>query len=311
LTLAKQSQADHPTRLVSRVGSALNEAYRNWSRHRTIRLGAGLAYYGLFALVPMVSLIFFVAGTLFSSDSAQSFVSNHLSDTSNANLDAAAASIAAELGNGSTQATLGVLGLVGLMIAASLVFVAVEDALGIIFEQPPGRGTENWLRRRALAFGTVLLATTIFVVALALQAITGLLESLVDADGTIINEIADLLGLVFSAGLLTITLTLPLRLMTSPKVPWHYALVGSAVTALGLAVGGWGLGVYFSTVGAASLAGAIGGVLALLFFMYYEAEILLAGAELTNVIWRRGTLPVDQDDGVRTTTEGEPTRWEK
>jgi membrane protein len=275
---------------VSRVGSALNEAYRNWSRHRTIRLGAGLAYYGLFAVVPMVSLILYVAGTLFSSDSAQSFVSDHLADTSNTNLDGAAASITAELGNGTTLATLGALGLVGLMIAASLVFVAVEDALGIIFEQPPGRGTENWLRRRALAFGTVLLATTIFVIALALQAIAGLLESLIDADATIINEIADLIGLIFSAGLLTVTLTLPLRLMTSPKVPWRYALAGSAVTALGLAVGGWGLGIYFSTVGAASLAGSVGGVLALLFFMYYEAEILLAGAELTNVIWRRGAL---------------------
>ena len=45
----------------------------------------------------------------------------------------------------------------------------------------------------------------------------------------------------------------------------------------------------------------------LLFFMYYEAEILLAGAELTNVIWRRGALTREQDDGVRTTTKGEPT----
>ena len=304
---SKLSSSGHPTRLVSRGGTALTEAYRNWSRHRTIRLGAGLAYYALFALVPMVSLFFFVAGTLVSSDSAQSFISDHLADTSNTNLDEAAASMASELDNWTTQATLGAVGLVGLMIAASLVFVAVEDALGIIFEQPPGRGTENWLRRRVLAFGTVLLAIVVFVIALVLQAVTGLLESLIDADGTFISEIADLLGLVFSACLLTITLTLPLRLMASPKVPWRDALGGSAVTALGLAVGGWGLGVYFSTVGAASLAGAVGGVLALLFFMYYEAEILLAGAELTNVIWRRGALTREPDDGVRTPTKGEPT----
>ena len=66
---------------MSRAGPALNEAYRNWSRHRTIRLGAGLAYYGLFALVPLVSL----------------FLS--LSDTSNTKIDEAAARIAEELDN--------------------------------------------------------------------------------------------------------------------------------------------------------------------------------------------------------------------
>ena len=92
------------------------------------------------------------------------------------------------------------------------------------------------------------------------------------------------------------TLALLLRLMTFSKVPWRYALLGSGVTALGLALGGWALGVYFSTVGAASLTGAIGGMLALIFFLYYEAQILLAGADLTNVLRHRGALKHDQED---------------
>ena len=78
--------------------------------------------------------------------------------------------------------------------------------------------------------------------------------------------------------------------MTYSQVPWRYAFVGSLLTAVGLAIGGWALGLYFSTIGAASPAAAMGGVLVVLVFLYYEAQILLAGAELTNVIWRREAL---------------------
>jgi len=292
----KRSSVTGPQARLLRAGSALHKTYRNWSEHRTIRLGAGLAYYGLFALVPMISLLLFVASSLFSQADIEAFISDHLADTASADLDQAAATLAEQLGTRTTQASLGIIGIVGLVIAASFVFVAVEDALNIIFEWPVGRGTESWFHRRLVAFGVVLLATTIFVAATVLQAVTGFIESLIDADATIVGEIADLFGVLLSATLATVTLTLLLRVMTSSQVPWRYALLGSAVTAIGLALGGWALGVYFSTVGAASLAGAIGGMLALIFFLYYEAQILLAGAELTGVLWHRGALKHDRED---------------
>ena len=275
------------------VVTGFGRAYRNWRHNRTIRLGASLAYYGLFALIPLVSLCMFLAGLLFSQEDVQAFISDHLADTTGAELGEAGASIAQQLDAGATLTSLGLIGVIGLLIAASLVFVAVEDALGIIFGLSLGHGAENWFRRRALAFAVVLLIGLVFVVILALQAITGLIESLIDADDTVVSELADVVGVLLSAAFGTLVLALMLRLMTYSRVPWRYALVGSLLTATGLAIGGWALGPYFSTFGTASLTTAVGGVLAVLVFMYYAAQILLAGAEVTNVVWRRAPLGGD------------------
>jgi uncharacterized BrkB/YihY/UPF0761 family membrane protein len=57
------------------VGDA---TYQEWRNDRTIRLGAGLAYYGLFAIVPLISLSLLAAGTLFSEQDIQEFLDESL-----------------------------------------------------------------------------------------------------------------------------------------------------------------------------------------------------------------------------------------
>ena len=46
------------------------ETYTSWRSHRTIRLGASLAYYGLFAIVPLLAISFAVAGLVISEADA-------------------------------------------------------------------------------------------------------------------------------------------------------------------------------------------------------------------------------------------------
>jgi uncharacterized BrkB/YihY/UPF0761 family membrane protein len=108
-------------RALRNATSTIAHAYGNWRRHRTIRLGAGLAYYGLFTLIPLLSLCLF-----FSQDEVQSFISDHLSDTVGSDLDASAAHIATELDGWSAQASLGVIGLIGLLVAQKTAFKAVS-----------------------------------------------------------------------------------------------------------------------------------------------------------------------------------------
>ena len=78
---SNQTTVGATRRWLIKVGSAFGRTYRNWPRNRTIRLGAGPAYYGVFALIPLVSLCFFLAGLVFSRDDVQSFISDHLADT--------------------------------------------------------------------------------------------------------------------------------------------------------------------------------------------------------------------------------------
>lgn len=58
------------------------ETYEQWRDHRTIRLGAGLAYYGLFALVPMLAVALALAGLVISQGDVQSYLADQLSPAS-------------------------------------------------------------------------------------------------------------------------------------------------------------------------------------------------------------------------------------
>jgi uncharacterized BrkB/YihY/UPF0761 family membrane protein len=60
--------------IVDRVRGAAGSAwtlgvdtYEHWRDHRTIRLGAGLAYYGLLALVPVFAVALVIAGLVISN----------------------------------------------------------------------------------------------------------------------------------------------------------------------------------------------------------------------------------------------------
>jgi uncharacterized BrkB/YihY/UPF0761 family membrane protein len=50
------------------------DAYDHWRNVRTVRLGAGLAYYGLFAIVPLLVLAAALVGALISTDDTVAFV---------------------------------------------------------------------------------------------------------------------------------------------------------------------------------------------------------------------------------------------
>jgi membrane protein len=76
-------------------------------------------------------------------------------------------------------------------------------------------------------------------------------------------------------------------------------LPGAAVTALGVAIGTVAIGAYLRRYAASSLLGATGSVFLLLIWIYYEAQIILAGAEFTRTLARRGIDPSPSldDDG--------------
>ena len=88
-----------------------------------------------------------------------------------------------------------------------------------------------------------------------------------------------------------------LRVLTDVRVPWRSVLPGAAVTALGVAIVTVAIGAYLRRYAASSLLGATGSVFLLLIWIYYEAQIILAGAEFTRTLARRGTDPSLDDDG--------------
>ncbi len=272
------------------------ETYEQWRDHRTIRLGAGLAYYGLFASVPMLAVALAVAGLVISRGDIQSYLADQLSGLLGIDADPLAAALADALDSGATVAGLGLVGAVSLMLTASLLVIALQDAFNTIWERPVRAGLRQTLLRRLTAFAVVAGAGAVIVVSFAVNAVTALLERL-SPDIAILVSLQELIGFVTSWALAIGVMALLLRSLVDAHVPWRAALVGGAVTSAILAVGSVLTGAYLRRYAASSLTGVTGSVFLVLLWAYYVAQFVLVGAEFTRVLTRRQSSATGRAEG--------------
>ncbi|HSP30295.1 MAG TPA: YihY/virulence factor BrkB family protein [Ilumatobacteraceae bacterium] len=267
------------------------ETYEQWRDHRTIRLGAGLAYYGLFALVPMLAVALALAGLVISQADVQSYLTEQLSALLGVDADAVAGALASVLDGSGTVAGLGAVGVASLFLTASLLVLALQDAFNTIWERPVRSGIRQTVVRRLVAFLVVAGAGAVIIVSFALNAVTGLLDQLVP-DVAIVTSLQELIGLATSWALAIGVVALLFRYLTDVRVPWRAAVVGAVVTSVMLAVGTVLVGAYLRRFASSSLVGATGSVFLVLLWIYYEAQIVLMGAEFTRVLaLPRGMAP--------------------
>lgn len=280
--------------LVTWLRRLVGAGYAAWRDDRVIRLGAGLAYYSLFAIVPVLSVAVAVAGIVVSEADLQRYLAERLAQVFDTDADSVAVRLAGAIDASVTSTGLGLLGLGSLLLAASLVFVALQDALNTIWHVPVRAGVKHSLVRRVAAFGFVIGVGGYLVVSLSVHTLTNVIENWIPADLSALGPLYDLLDGAASWALGILVVSVLFRLLPDAHVPWRAALTGAAVTTVLLVLGTFVISVYLREVGSGSVAGALGGVLLVLTWIYYEMQIVLVGAVLTKVLtdvgppWRSG-----------------------
>ena len=291
------SRVRHAT---SSIVGLLTETYGEWRRHRTIRLGAGLAYYGLFAFVPVLAVSLSLAGFFFQKEDVQEYLAGQLADILGSDSAEVSSVIAGVLDGFDSLLSLGIVGAVSLVFTASLLVLALQDALNTIWERPVRAGLRTTVARRVLAFFVVVGAGGVLMVSFALNAVTALFGRMVP-DVAVVESLGELIGTAGSWALGIGVIALLFRYLTDMRVPWRGVLPGAAVTALLVAVGTVAIGAYLRRYASTSLLGATGSVFLVLIWIYYEAQIILAGAEFTRMLAKRGIDPIwpgsPDDDG--------------
>ena len=86
-----------------------------------------------------------------------------------------------------------------------------------------------------------------------------------------------------SLGVITVLFALIFKYVPDAQVQWRDVWLGALVTALLFSVGKLGLALYLGKAAVGSAYGAAGSVIALVVWVYYATQILLLGAEFTQV----------------------------
>lgn len=138
--------------------------------------------------------------------------------------------------------------------------------------------------KRLRAFLVVLGAAALVIVGLVLQAIINVVEAIVPGQLEATTSALFGFGTLGSVLTLAVALTLLYHELGPDKLSWRPAVIAAMTAAVAMTVGNVTLAAYLTRTGQTSIGGARAGVLLALLWIYYQAQILLAGAHPVRVL---------------------------
>jgi membrane protein len=259
----------------------LYDAANAWIEDRVIRLGAAIAYYSLFAILPVLFVSVALASVFIEAERVAQEVETALADL----LGSEAARViidayeAVQASNTDVLASL--IGLGVLLFSATLLFVAWKDVVDIIFRAPRVRGARGTIHRRLFGVLAVFGAGALLTLNLMVQTVIAFLERITDtilAD-VVVRTAGTVLPLVLGA----LSLAILFKVTPEVDVEWRSTWLAAVVSMLMLDLGAWGYGIYLNVYGFTSVSGVLGSLFLGLFLVYYAAQILLYGVEIVRL----------------------------
>ena len=267
----------------------IKEAASDWSRDRAPRLGAALAYYTVFSLVPFLVVVIAVIGLVFGEEAAQSAILSQIAELVGEQTAAAIKDMIQRADQPSTGLFATGLAVATLLLGASGVFGQLQDALNTVWGVEPkeGRGVWGFIKDRFLSFvavlGTGFLLLVSLILSSALAAFGKWFGELLPLPETVLQFMNFAMSFVIITGLFALIF----KILPDAKVAWRDVWIGAVLTSALFTIGKFALGLYLGKSNVASAYGAAGSLVLVLLWVYYSAQILLYGAEFTQVYANR------------------------
>jgi membrane protein len=252
-------------------------------------LAAALAYYTVFSITPLLVIAIAIVGAVFGQEAARGEIVTQINDLVG---EEGAQAIEMALANANQPEISSVassISVVVLLIGASGVFAQLQEALNTVWNvtAKPNVGLWNFIQKRLLSFGMVLAIGFLLLVSLIISAI---LSGISKLEFNILPGLTifwQLLNFAVSLGFITVLFALMYKYLPDVKIRWKDVWVGAIITALLFSLGKYLIGLYLGQGSLGSTYGAAGSLIVFLAWVFYSAQILLFGAELTKVYARR------------------------
>jgi membrane protein len=264
------------------------QTFSEFSQDKVPRLGAALAYYTTFSLAPLLLIAIAIAGLVFGQEAAQGQIFAQLRGVLGQDSAKLVQEMVANAAKPKSGSVATILGLLTLILGASGVFGQLKDALNTIWDVPPKKdsGILGMIKDRflsaAMVFGVGFLLLVSLIIDAAVSALGKYAGNHLPGGETIWQVVQN----AFALAVVAVLFAMIFRFLPDLKIEWHDVWLGAAFTSVLFLLGKIALGIYFGRSAVGSTYGAAGSLVLVLLWVYYSAQILLFGAELTQVYAR-------------------------
>lgn len=284
----------------------LDETIDEYSKDRAEMVAAGLAFYTLLSMAPLILIAVAIAGAILGKGTARQEALRLVTDSMGGN---AAKTVDTWVQQASDSG--GIASLIGFLLVlytASRLAEQLRAGLNQVWNIDPilAKGfkatIQNYLKRRLFAFLLVLASGPILLVIFLSRALlTGFSETLF-AGTAMAGPMVQLGQLASSLVLVGGMSAVVFKVVPDTRVGWRCVLLGGALTSVLFNVGNALVGLYLGHATVSQTYGAAGSVVVVLLWLYFSAQMFLFGAELTQVYARqygRGLNPRERQEHER------------
>jgi len=249
--------------------------------------------------VPLLIIIIAITGLVFGKEAAQGAIMEQIAGLVGEQSANAIKDMIQRADEPSTGVLSTIIAIGTLLLGASGFFGQLQDALNTVWgiEPKEGRGIWGLIKDRFFSFvavlGTAFLLLVSLVLTSALSAFGKWFGNLLPVPEGILQAVNFSLSFVVITGLFALIF----KVLPDARIAWRDVWIGAAITSALFTIGKFAIGLYLGKSNVGTAYGAAGSLVIVLVWVYYSAQILLYGAEFTQVYAnRRGERIVPTPD---------------
>lgn len=263
-------------------------------------MAAGLAFYAVFSIPPLLFVLVHGAGMLLGTSLAQQGL---ITQTSRLLGPAAAAQFSVMLQNATARTTgegaAVLISLAALLFAATGAFVQLQSALNRVWGVRPHGDRPfviSYLARRVASVGMMAFLGIFLLASLGLSIVLAAAGEMLL--GGLHEGTLHVIDLMFNAAVFTALFAAMFRWIPDAKILWRDVWVGAATTVILFLAAKYGAAMYLGGREPGAPFPAAGSLTVFMLWVYFEAAALLLGAEFTYVWVQRQGRTIEPEDGA-------------
>ena len=267
------------------------QTFNEWLEDKAPQLGAALAYYTVFSLAPLILVLLAIVGLIFRNDPNGAW--DRITEQMRYIMDPSGVQVVQDIARTAAKPSAGfwatVIGVGLALFGASGVFGQLQDALNTIWgvKAKPGAAIWDYIRIRFLSFAMVAGVCFLLLVSLTIEALLKAFSQYLERTLPGGAALGFTIYMTVDLCLVVLLFAIMFKYLPDVQVRWRDVIVGAAMTAALFLIGKWALGLYLGSGAAGSAYGAASSLVTLLIWIYYSSQILLFGAEFTQVYANR------------------------
>jgi len=283
----------------------LKKTIQEYSLDQIFLHAAALGFYTLFSLAPILIIAVAVTGFVFGEEAARGELRLQMEEMIGPDSAEAVENAVIQSRPQGSGLISTLVGFVLLLVGATTVFHQLQRSLNNIWSvvaKPSRSGIILFLKSRLLSLALVVTIGFLLLVSLILStAVSAFIRFGERAVSSISSQFGDTMVpfVLFKLADMGITLLvfsilfgMIFKILPDVVLRWKDVWKGALLTAFLFMIGEFFISLYLSHFGPTSTFGAAGSMIAVIFWVYYSALILLFGAEFVKVCVQSSGKPV-------------------